>query len=170
MLRVCDCIDLKSIHCEYDYYVPFSIKFGVWNNLLDPTISLIFEPDNTSVFEIGFGKRGKEVRYLTLTCCNRNRVYRSESQFICPPEMTFGCPVLDVPKIAEGNYYIRVNSTFDVYLSNSSVCISFSTNEAVESIRNGNVEFLIDERKNIVDILISDIDEKSLMVMKEALL
>ncbi len=170
MLRVCDYVDSKSVHFEYDCYVPLHVEFGVWNSLLDPTVSLIFEPDNKSVLEIGFGKKHKVVRYLTVTCCNRDMVYHDERPFICPQETTFGCPVLDVPDIAEGVYYIKEDSLFEVYLSNNNVRISFSKNEVAKSIKNDKVEFLIDESRNLIDVLVSDIDEKSMMIIKSALL
>lgn len=166
----------ENVTVQIDHYVPFTLEFGSANRR--DCFYYRFGNGSTSVLEFGIDKHSFTPKNITLLSLDSAEIL---SGYLPLEEATInvtGLPVINneqagcepLVKFAAQNR-ITVKSTLNLYLSESSVLVTF--NEYVEPSHiyiNDTVRFLINDSNELVGIEILELSEDSIETMKSALI
>jgi len=166
LIKIYDNREVQKISIECDLYIPIDIKFGNWDNVLEPTVYWRTGDFQKSIIEVGIGKYSQKIRSITLVGCDK--VFESKKSHRRFQDVTSGCPIVSICNLSD-NSYIDEEGAVEVHFKGNDVYILFSGTEATSCMENESVEFLLDLNSNWVGICIKDIDKVNLSILKESL-
>src|SRR5690625_4309896 len=168
MLKVTEYKESLTVNIEYDIYTPINIEFGSWNISKEPTIYWRTGDFRKSLIEVGIGKYTGNIRSITLILSEN--VHKMESLNLDMNNITL---IKGVPVIQIGEYndqtYIDENAEMNVYIGMDNVLISFSKNDTVSIVQNGNVGVALDKNKIVCGIIVSGMLEHEKKTLEDAL-
>lgn len=169
MLKVLEIAEKLDEKVEVDLYVPFKIKFGLWDESKEHTVYWRTGDSRKSLFEVGIGKDSGKIRSMTLV--QAKTVVQGFQKCVDDKMMPskIGLPICDVGEFPANGFIDEAND-FQVCLSNDSISIYFSDERhPVSKIVCGRVIFGVDENNNMLSFQIVRLDDNDVCTLKSAL-
>ncbi|MFF2484349.1 hypothetical protein [Paenibacillus sp. NPDC058071] len=168
LLKLCGLEESNECHIEFDYYVPFSVQIGNYQNSLanEKTVYWRTGDIERSLVEIGIGSRTGILRNLTLTAV-KNAVL---SDIIIKNNKTVdGTPVFDLSIIPEKGIYDYIND-FQVCLGKKAITtIIGEVDKCNTLIRFGRINIGVDYENYITHVTVNDLTTDEYWELKDSL-
>lgn len=167
MLKVKEINILKKVSIKYDIYIPISICLDESDINVEPMIYWRIGDLKKNFVEIGIQKKSKEICSLTVIICEN--ICENKELDISYKSISDGCLKI-VQGCGDEKTYIDCPMDIWIYISKGKLFIAFEKIKEVKCVRNDNIEFLLDEESNLCGVIIKEISEKDMNVIKDSLI
>ncbi|WP_170272260.1 hypothetical protein [Clostridium tarantellae] len=118
-----------------------------------------------SLIEIGLGKYKKDLRSITLIMCKN--IYEVDN-YNKKIHTVNGSPILEMQNTND-EIYIDEKGLLKVYIESVSVSIIFSDNKINNCLKNGSIDFYLNNDNLLIGLKINNITEENKNIFKKSL-
>ncbi|CQR57004.1 hypothetical protein [Paenibacillus riograndensis] len=166
MLNVRKLANIVEELLEIDPYIPIKIRWGKWNEILDPTIYWRTGDFKKSLIEIGISSESGLIR--TVTVVHSDKIISDSTGINWPDIVQEGTPIFKVSNWPE-NGRLDENGAFEIWLSKTEVNLVLSKNTIVKKVISGRVCFGLDSCSNVCLVSVCTLSDEEEMQVKDTL-